>query len=42
VAADRSLVPTLYVDAMINNLCEQADDLRAIKGKFDDCRLGRC
>lgn len=29
-------------DVMINNTIERADDLRAIKGKFDDCRLGRC
>jgi hypothetical protein len=29
-------------DVMINNLREQTDDLRAIDGKFEDCRLGRC
>jgi hypothetical protein len=29
-------------DVMINNTREQADDLRAVRGKFDDCRLGGC
>jgi hypothetical protein len=29
-------------DVMVDNTLEQADDLRAINGKFAECRAGRC
>ena len=29
-------------DVMSNNTIEQADDRRAIRGRFDTCRAGRC